>query len=129
MPKDTKTQDEIPVLGHVIPLNAHWVATVKEDGSILLQHLSKVVIGGTSEVVDLLTTEHHKTNIHTTLQALDPERLAVRTILLQPDGSIISDVDSISPKGELTSACYQVISPTIESAYRYFSRTSGKNNW
>ena len=124
-----KDSEEIPVAGHVIHLGPHWVAIVEPDGTVLLQNLGQVVLGGSSEVLNFADPSTMRPEVHHLLEEYDPNRLAVRTLKLMSDGSVVSDPDAISPKGELTAEQYQVISPTIPSAYKFFARKSGMGNW
>lgn len=128
--RDESTRgEEVPVVGHGVRLGPHWVAIIQPDGTVLLQNLSNVVLGGSGEVLDLNNPNNVRPEVHELLQEYDPNRLAVRTLCLLGDGSVVADPDGISPKGELTAEQYQVIAPTIPSSHRFFARKSGGSNW
>lgn len=122
-------QGGVTITGRLYRLGPHWVAIVQADGSIVLQNLSNVVVGGSSETLNLMDSSSLRSEVLGLLEEYDPERFAVRTLCLMPDGSVQADPDSISPRGEITEEKYTVISPTIPSAFRYFARKSGKGDW
>lgn len=115
--------------GVVLPVGRHWAALLCNDGSVVLQHLSDVFIGGKVESVDLLNKNKSFDSLRYFLEEMDQERIAVRTLLLKPDGSVLVDPDAISPSGVLSEDYYEIIPSSAFSAHRYFSRKSGKNDW
>lgn len=130
MPKDNgDSQEENLSVGNVIRLGRYWVAVVMPDGSLLLQHLSHVCLGGSGELIDLLRSSAYFDSAHHYMKDMDAERIGVRTLLLSPDGSVVTDPDAISPSGLLSDEAYVAIPPTQQSSVRYFSRKSNKTDW
>ena len=113
----------------VMSLGPHWVAVVLPDGSVLMQHLSTVPVCGTDRVFDLVRMQIDQSLELADLTEIDPERFAVRTLLLSYDGSVLCDPDGISPKGELSEAAFTMLSPTIHASAKYFARNTGKGDW
>lgn len=118
-----------PPVGNVIRLGKNWAAVLMPDGSILIQHLSHVCVGGSGQVIDLLNTPEHFESARYHLQEMDADRVGVRTMLLQNDGSVVTDPDAMSPSGLLSQEAYEAIPSTQESSLRYFSRHSNNSDW
>jgi len=117
-------------MNNVIPLGKYWVAIVMEDGSVLLQHLSSVFIGGTDLVVDLINPKSERDEDYVSqIEEDDPERIAIRTLFLKSDGAVFSDPDSISTVGILSDDVFEMITPSNVSAKKYFSKRNKKTNW
>jgi len=109
----------------VVPLG-DWIAIIQPDKSVILQHQSQVPVLGTEVTLDLTVPVGEELDIR--LTEIERERLAVRTVMLMPDGSVWCDQDAISPAGEPESP-FQVFDPTHASASRYFQRKTGKGDW
>lgn len=124
-----KKKEEVKVTGSVIPLSRDWVAIINHDGSIVLQHLSQIYVGGSGERVDLLSSRGDYHAVMRYLSEVDPSRVGVRTLSLQTDGSVFMDVDGVSPAGVLSNYAYKVIDTTVSSVFNYFKRIGGKGDW
>lgn len=129
MASDNHDGGEDQPVGNVVRLGEDWVAVLMSDGSILLQHLSHVCVGGSGQMIDLLNKPEHFESVRYHLQEMDADRVGVRTMLLQKDGSVVTDPDAISPSGLLSQEAYEAIPATRESSVRYFSRRSNKGDW
>lgn len=117
---------EAPQISNAIPLGKHWVAVVLENDSVLIMHQSEAPYMGSDKVFHLNDDALFK---HREAGTLDEERLAVRTFLLATDGSLLCDLDGISPSGHLTNNAFCLLEPTISSSKKYFLRNTGRGDW
>lgn len=111
----------------VFPLGPHWVATVFPSGEVVLQHLSDVIICGTHLRINM--KEKIEPALEKILQDLEPERIAVRTVLLRQDGAVLSDLFGISSSGEITEAAHEIIPSIVDSVPRYYKHVSDGEDW
>jgi len=110
----------------VIPLSRDWVALVHADGRVTLQFVSQVVVSGTGEVLDLAALHQASMPIQRHIDSLEEGRLWVRTLDLQPDGSVAIDLHGVSEEGVLGPECYAVLGPFLASAARYAASLPGR---
>lgn len=124
-----KPEPPRPPVSQVMALGKHWVAIILADGSVLLQHHSQVPVCGTDKIYNLMEVTQEEAEHLAELKEKDPERIAVRTVLMSYDGSVLCDPDGISPNGNLTPSAFTLIPPTIYSCSKYFSRNTGRDDW
>lgn len=112
-----------------VVLGGGWVAVPFEDGGVGIYKLDEVYIGGDGRRVSLFCSSEDYKSLKEFAGMADIERFAVRVLYLSPSGEVIIDEHAISPGGQLTSDAFCVIPSAIESAKRYFEKTSGRSDW
>ena len=111
----------------VIPLGPHWVATVFPSGEVVVQQISDVVVCGTHLRINM--REERDSALEKMLKDLEPERFAVRAVLLRQDGAVLSDLFGISGAGEITEAAHEILPSMVDSVPRYYKHISDGEDW
>jgi len=97
----------------VIPLNDLWLAVLLPDGSMLLQYRKQVFKMDDGQIIDLSTPPSDA--VANYLQAHGADRLAVRVLKLNPDGTVQVDPGAVSPAGIPTDESFQLLGPPIDA--------------
>jgi len=97
----------------VIPLNEFWLAVLLPDGSALLQYRKQVFKMDDGQVIDL--SEQPTEAVANYLEAHGAERLAVRVLKLNPDGTVSTDPGAVSPAGIPSEESFELLGPPIDA--------------
>jgi len=99
----------------VTHVNEHWSVLELADGRLLLQHRTAHIYG-TGEAVPLAKLDEPGfEKVRETLQHYGSDRLMVRCMFLEPDGSLHCDPMGISPGGEPQEP-FCLLQPAAQSA-------------
>jgi hypothetical protein len=97
----------------VIPLNQFWLAVLLPDGSVLLQYRKQVFKMDDGQIIDL--SEKPSAAVENYLQAHGADRLAVRVLKMNPDGTVETDPGAVSPAGIPTNESFQLLGPPVDA--------------
>lgn len=105
---------------NIIPLSDKWIAVVTQEGDILLQHR----IGwlqGTGQEIDLSQMGKPGMELVERSLAENIHRVALRTVVLREDGSMLNDEFAVSPGG-LPVDPFEMLGPAVHDVARYFRK-------
>lgn len=115
----------------VISLGGGWQAIVFSDGRVCLQYISHVVVSGTGEDLDLnrvfdLEDEATKNAVLDRAKG----KMLVRTVELNPDGSVSVEPNAISLDGQIDdSRSYAILPTVLQSLTEVMRRQENREGW